>query len=117
MSDIQNSMENSDNDKKNNGGLSQGKKPGVWSDLLIGIGLPAIAYLVIWAASFTKTVYSGGIAAFCDLVIIAVLSFLVVKLLRTDHKLAAVLILVLASPLVLGLLLFGACALLYPSLL
>ena len=63
------------------------------------------------------TVYSGGIAAFCGLIIIAVLSFLVVKLFRTNHKLAAILILVLISPLVLGLLLFGACALFYPSLL
>lgn len=90
----------------------QNKTPNTWVDLLIGFGISAAAYALIWFASVGNFI-PVSILVLVDLVIVAILGFLIVKFFRTGHKPAAIIMLVLVSPGILSLLLFGACSLLF----
>lgn len=86
-----------------------GKKPETAIQILMGFGISLAAYaLTIGIAFFMKTVGATSIVAF---VIIALSAFLIVKFFRKGYKAAAITMLVLISPLIVFLLLFGACAL------
>jgi hypothetical protein len=86
-------------------------KPNTLLDLLIGTGISAAAYALIWFAS-TRRIPIIAIALIC-LVVLAVFGFLTVKFFRTAHTAAAVIMVILMSPGLFALLLFGACSLMF----
>lgn len=96
MEDFPNGSENFDNEPHK-------KKPNVILDILIGIGISALTYALIW--------YFVTLSAIVGVLFILVINgFLVVKFFRMAHEAAAITILVSITPAVLLLLLFGACA-------
>ena len=110
MSDFKDDPSNLSNSKDNsmdNNKLPQNKKPNTIIDLLIGAGISAIAYSLIWFVSIGK--FPGSVIALIDFIILAAFGFLTVKFFRKGHTAAAIIMLVLITPSILGLLLLGAC--------
>lgn len=99
MEDFQNGPENFNNDSNNQ---PSKKKPNIILDILIGIGISAITYALLWY--FVKLSIVG------ILFILVVNVFLIVKFFRTAYTAAATIILVFITPVVFFLLLLGACA-------
>jgi len=96
------------NDNQDNSSNTS-KKPETMIQILMGLGISLSAYvLTIGIAYFTKTMGVTSIIAF---VIIALSGFLIVRFFRTGYKAAAMTMLIFISPLIIFLLLFGACAL------
>lgn len=92
-------------------GQANGKKPNTLLDILLGLALSAAAYFVIW---LTTTVRMPVVfILLVDFVVLVALGFLSVRFLRRGHKPAGVTMLILISPAILGLLIFGACAALF----
>lgn len=87
------------------------KKPNTWLDILMGLGISAAAYALIWFAS-TRRIPVIAVALIC-LALLAVFGFLTVKFFRKAHTAAAVTMIILISPGVFALLLFGACSLMF----
>jgi hypothetical protein len=100
-----------DFDKDN---LQHTKKPNTFLDLLMGLVISAVTYAIIWFVSVGR--YPMTISALVDFAILVAFGFLVVKFFRKAHTAAAIIMLVLISPGVLVLLLFGACSLMFSSL-
>lgn len=76
-------------------------------DLVIGIGAPLLSLVILIVMLNLGT--PGSISFIISAVLITVNTFLCVKCFRMKHNLAAVLILCLMTPMVLMILLFGAC--------
>lgn len=92
-------------------GQANGKKPNTLLDILLGLGLSAAAYFIIW---LTTTVRMPVVfILLVDFVVLVALGFLSVRFLRRGHKPAGATMLILISPAILGLLIFGACAALF----
>lgn len=83
------------------------KKPNALLEMLMGIGISAVTYVLLWFASTGR--YPVAVKALADIVILAAFIFLTVKLLRNVHKIAAVTMLALISPGIFWMMLFGAC--------
>lgn len=86
---------------------SEQKKPRTFSEILLGFGLSAGAYLLIFLVTFGSSFQT--IHLIFDFIILAAFVFLTVRYSRTGHKTAAVIMLILISPAILLLLLTGAC--------
>lgn len=96
------------NDNQDNSNNTE-KRPETMIQILMGFGISLAAYVVtIGIAFLSKTIGVTSIIAF---IIIALSGFLIVKFFRTGYKAAAITMLVFISPLIVFLLLFGACAL------
>lgn len=92
-------------------GQSNGKKPNTLLDILLGLALSAVAYFIIW---LTTTVRMPVVfILLVDFVVLVALGFLSVRFLRRGHKPAGATMIILISPAILGLLIFGACAALF----
>lgn len=90
---------------------SSDKKPNTLLDILLGLALSAAAYFMIWLVTIVRipVIY----ILLVDFVVLVAFGFLSVRFLRRGHKPAGVTMLILISPGVLGLLIFGACAALF----
>lgn len=96
------------NDNQDNSNNTE-KKPGTLIQILIGFGISFAAYaLTIGIAYLTNTIAVTSIIA---LAVLALLGFLIVRFFRTGYKAAAITMLIFICPLIIILLLFGACAL------
>ncbi|MDF2841070.1 MAG: hypothetical protein K0Q99_1842 [Clostridia bacterium] len=95
------------NDNQNNSNNTE--KPGVFLQILMGMGIAIAAYVMIFGiASLINTMIFTTLTAF---VVLAFACFLIIRFFRTGYKAAAIAMLVLISPLVFLLMVFGACAL------
>jgi hypothetical protein len=95
------------NDNPNNSNNLE-NKPKTIIQVLIGIGISVVAYaLTIGIANVANTMIVTSIMAF---IILGVFGFLIVRFFRTGYMAAAITMLFFISPLLLFLLLFGACA-------
>lgn len=96
MSDNQNNTNNTEN------------KPNTFIQILIGLGISFGAYvLTIGISSLFNTMAVTAMVAF---VVLTLFAFLVVRFFRTGYKAAAITMLIFISPLIVLLLLLGACA-------
>lgn len=84
------------------------KKPSTVIQILIGLGISLLAYALTILPGYVVNNYP--IAAIFDLVILVVFGFLIVRFFRTGYTAAAVTMLILITPALFILLLFGACA-------
>ena len=85
------------------------KRPETIMQVLMGFGISLAAYaLTIGIAFLSKTLAVTSIIAF---LILSLSGFLIVKFFRIGYKATAITMLVFISPLIVFLLLFGACAL------
>ena len=97
---MNNNQDNSTNTKK---------KPETAIQILMGFGISMAVYAITFGfAYFTKTMVFTSILAF---LMLALFGFLIVRFFRTGYRAAAITMLVFISPLIIFLLLFGACAL------
>ncbi|HYE08792.1 MAG TPA: hypothetical protein VEF53_01285 [Patescibacteria group bacterium] len=95
------------NDNQNNSNNME-NKPKTIIHILMGMGISVIAYaLTIGIASVVNTMAVTAIMAF---IILGVFGFLIVRFFRTGYTAAAITMLIFISPLLVFLLLFGACA-------
>jgi type IV secretory pathway VirB6-like protein len=85
------------------------KKAGAVVQILIGLGISLAAYFLTFGLS--SIFNTMGITAIIAFVILALFGFLIVKFFRTGYKAAAITMLIFISPLIILLLLLGACAL------
>ena len=92
-------------------GQSNGKKPNTLLDILLGLALSAAAYFVIWLTTAVRM--PVVFILLVDFVVLVALGFLSVRFLRRGHKPAGTTMIILISPAILGLLIFGACAALF----
>jgi len=118
MSDLQSpdNINNTDNntieDPKKDSNLDNPKKLNTFVEVLIGLGITALVYVIILFftfTAFTNLYIQKAIIPLVDLLVLACAVLICVKLFRASYKVAAIIMLVLLSPLVLGLLLLGAC--------
>lgn len=101
------------NDNQDNSNNTR-KKPDTIIQILMGFGISFAAYVL--TVGMTYFTGSMTITAIIACVILAMFGFLIVRFFRTGYKAAAITMLVFISPLIVFLLLFGACALtLIPS--
>lgn len=87
------------------------KKPKPLLELAIGVGTSLIAYILI-SAVVSIGRFQVTVQALIAFLIVAAFGFITVKCFRTGHKIAAVIMLALISPLIFVLLLMGACSIL-----
>lgn len=86
-------------------------EPNAGLEVLIGLGLSALFYgLVI--GTLALNIDSMIIKQLVDFVFLIAAVFIGVRLTRRNHKIAGIILLCLLAPLILFMLLFGACALL-----
>ncbi len=90
------------------------KAPNTLQDLAMGAGISLATYFLIW--SVTRTGSPITYVVLMDALIIACFGILVVKFFRTNHVSAAVVMLILIAPVILGLLLLGSCGLILSGL-
>lgn len=109
MNDFQAGPGNLNNDSNNN--LPHLKKPNTILDLLMGLAISAAAYILIWFVS--TGMFPVIVIALVDFAVLAAFGFLIVKFFRTSHIAAAIIMLVLISPCILALLLWGACSVMF----
>jgi type IV secretory pathway VirB6-like protein len=84
------------------------KKPGAMIQVLMGFGISLVGYLLtIGIISLANTMIVTAIIVF---LILALFSFLTVRFFRKGYTAMAITMLVFISPLIVFLLLFGACA-------
>jgi len=121
MSDFKEEPGNMDNSPDNNTGGKpdnsigsnkppQNKKKNTGRNLLLGFGISAAAYICIWLIAITGLPRS--VMALSYFVILGIFGFLTVKFFRIGYTVAAIIMLALISPILLALLLFGACTVL-----
>ena len=91
---------------------SQVKKPNVWLDLLMGFGISAAAYAVVWIISSISVPMTVNVLVY--FVTLGVFVFFIIKFFRMKHTAAAIIMLILISPVTFALILLGACALTLP---
>lgn len=87
------------------------KKTNTLLDVLIGIGLSAVAYFSIWLVTILGIPYIIKLLVY--IIVLAAFGFVSVKFLRKGHKPAGATMLIMISPVVLGLLIYGTCAMLF----
>jgi len=90
--------------------INNTKKPDTLLDILIGVTISVIAYLIVWFVSFGRIHITYF--ALIDFLVVAIAVFLIVKFYRIEHRAAATTMLVLMSPIVLVMLIMGSCGLL-----
>jgi len=110
MSDFQEGPENSHQDSGDNT-TPPAKKPNVFFDVLVGVGISAAAYISLWVISSAGRPLA--VIALLDFIILAAFLFLTVKFFRTGHTVAGLIMIVAIAPGVFALLLFGACSLMF----
>lgn len=99
------------NGEGDNNNSPQSKKAKTLIEILRGLGISAAAYIIIWLALFVRIpALAMGIA----ILELAVLGFITVKFYRLKRMVVATTILVLITPLLLAMLLLGACGLIRP---
>ena len=96
------------NDNQDNSNNTS-KKPETMIQILMGVGISLTAYfLTIGIAYLAKTL---GVTAIIAFAILTLFGFLIVRFFRTGYRAAAITMLIFISPLIVFLLVFGACAL------
>lgn len=80
--------------------------------ILIGLGISAAAYFIIWLTLFLSLPNLAIVGI--TILVVAVLGFIIVKFYRLKRMAAANTMLVLITPLLFFMLLFGACGLMGP---
>ncbi|HEY5586251.1 MAG TPA: hypothetical protein VIK78_17380 [Ruminiclostridium sp.] len=108
MNDFQEGSDNFNN-SIDNSNPPPSKNPNTVLDVFMGIGISAIAYALTWFVF--RGQYNAMITVLIDFIIIAAFGFLTVRFFRTNHKVSAIIMLALISPVILNLLLLGACGL------
>ncbi|WP_010681330.1 hypothetical protein [Acetivibrio cellulolyticus] len=99
---------NADSDNNRSAGA---KKPNVFLDILMGVGISAITYFLGRLIPLTK--FPSTIIALIYFILLGAFVFLTVKFFRTMHTAAAITMLVSVSPFIFSLLLIGACSIMF----
>lgn len=112
MSNLENGPGISNN---NQGNEPNEKKPKTSAEVLLGILISAFFYIVT-VGIFNMNSITPAIREIVLFIILGLFVFVCVKLFRTKHRLAGTLVIVLTSPLILFMLLAGACVLMLGGL-
>ncbi|PKM78235.1 MAG: hypothetical protein CVU90_02920 [Firmicutes bacterium HGW-Firmicutes-15] len=100
-----------DSSGNNNSPPNHNKTPDTGTEILLGMGLAAICYTLCIRISYTSLSNTmQGLAVLAILLVVAIGN---VKLFKSQHRTAAIALLIATSPLYLGALLLGTCSVLF----
>ena len=102
---------NVDDASGNNTPPPDNKPTNTWVELCLGLGPAAGAYIL--GITLLNAGLSNTIQGLDFLIILAVAAILNVKLFKSQHRIAAITLLIAMSPLYLGALLLGTCSVLF----